>query len=195
MNSIPLVLLLVYSGLTMNLILQCALGIKGVVESKKPIQASTFIKLGVVFFSVVLLWLFFSRVLYSRVSGIFIYALVFPVSYMVYDGLEYVLFRYIFKKYGDDETFICFPGGITAVAVFICLNIAGGFLEALILSFGFTAGIIFVNVIVREIRKRAALEKVPVFLRGKPLVLITMGMLSLVFSTASLLLFRMIGSR
>jgi len=39
------------------------------------------------------------------------------------------------------------------------------------------------------------LEAVPIFLRGKPLVLISMGMLSLVFSVGALLVFRMIGAK
>jgi len=62
------------------------------------------------------------------------------------------------------------------------------------MAFGFTAGIFLVYLIIIEIRRRAALEAVPFFLRGKPLVLIAMGLLSLVFSAASLLFFRMISA-
>jgi electron transport complex protein RnfA len=121
--------------------------------------------------------------------------LLFPVSSVVYEALEYFIFQYLYKKDPSGEYIVSFPGGITAVCVFICVNLARGFLEAAVLSFGFTAGIFLVYLIIREVRKRAALEAVPRFLRGKPLVLITMGMLSLVFSVVSILLFRMAGAQ
>jgi electron transport complex protein RnfA len=119
----------------------------------------------------------------------------FPVSYIAYDALEYLFFYQILKKSPENECSVSFPGGITAAAVFICLNIANNFAQAVFLSFGFAAGICLVMIITGEIRRRAALEAVPVFLRGKPLVLISMGMLSLVFSTGALLIFRMIGTK
>jgi len=194
MANIPLLLLFIYSGFTMNIVLQCGLGIKGTVESKSNLNITTLIKLALIFLSIILLWLLFSKVLFSIFSGIFVYVILFPISAIVYDGLEYLIFRYIYKNNENMETFINFPNGITAVAVFICINIANNINEALMLSFGFTFGIFLVNIIIREIRRRAELESVPVFLRGKPLVLITMGMLSLIFTAASLLFFRMISA-
>jgi len=194
MNGITLLPLFIYSGFTVNLVLQCALGIKGIAESKTQFNISTLIKLSLIFSIVILLWFFFSRILYSVIPGLFIYILLFPVSAVVYDGLEFLVFNYILKKDEQSESIITFPGGITAVAVFLCLNIANGILETLVLSFGFVFGIFFVNLIVSEIRRRAALEAVPLFLRGKPLVLVVMGLLSLVFMSASLLFFRMINA-
>jgi len=194
MNGMPLILF-IYSAFTINLVLQCALGIKGITESKSHFIIPSLIKLGLIFLSVILLWLFFSRVFYSILPGFLLYILIFPVSSITYSGLEYIVFRYIIKKDAKHESVIDFPGGITAAAVFICVNIARNFFETAVLSFGFSFGIFLVNIIICEIRSRAALEAVPAFLRGKPLLLITMGLLSLVFSTASILLFRMIGAQ
>jgi len=191
MRGMQLVFLLICSGFSMNIVLQCGLGIKGAAESKNPPGISTLIRTGLIFFSVILLWLFFSRIVYSIIPNIFIYVLLFPVSSVVYEALEYLIFRYLYKEDTSGEYIVSFPGGITAVCVFICVNLADSFLEAAVLSFGFTAGIFLVYLILREVRRRAALEAVPRFLRGKPLVLITMGMLSLVFSVVSILLFRM----
>ena len=185
-------LFLIYSGFTMNLVLQCALGIKGVAESKVPINSLTVIKSFLIFISVILLWLFFSMFISSLISGIFIFILIFPVSAVVYNSFEYLVFKFLLKKDTQDESIITFPSGITAAAVFISVILAGNFLEALVLSFGFSSGIFLVNLIIREIRRRAALEAVPVFLRGKPLVLAAMGLLSLIFTSVSLLIFRMI---
>ncbi|MCL2809519.1 MAG: hypothetical protein FWD24_05580 [Treponema sp.] len=187
-------LLFIYAAFTVNIVLQCALGIKGVVESKSPINIVTYIKAGIIFFTIILLWFFFSKVLLSIASGLFIYILLFPVSAIIYDALEYIIFNFLVKKDAKSDSIINFPGGITAVAVFICINITGSIFFTIVLSLGFVSGIFLINLIIREIRRRAALEAVPVFLRGKPLVLVSMGLISLVFTTASLLLFRMIGN-
>ena len=190
MHEISFVFLIIFSAFTVNLTLQCALGINGMLDSLNSGRITTMIKLGIIFIAVIMLWGVFSVI----ISGMFIYVLLFPVSSMVYYGLEFLAFHYIFKRDAKDEHSISFPEGITAVAVFICLNIANSFIEAAALAFGFAAGTLLVFLILGEISKRAALEAIPRFLRGKPLILISMGMLSLVFSTASLLLFRMIGS-
>ena len=195
MKGMQLMLLLICSGFSMNLVLQCGLGIKGAAESKNPIGTSTLAETGIIFFSVILLWFFFSKVVYSIIPGVLIYVLMFPVSSIVYDAFEYLVFKYICNEDSKSECTVSFPGGITAVCVFMCVNLADGFLEAAVLSFGFTAGILLVYLIVWEVRKRAVLEVVPRFLRGKPLVLITMGLLSLVFSVISVLLFRMAGAQ
>lgn len=187
-------LLFILSGFTINLMLQCGLGIKGAVECKNPINMEVIIRTLLIFFTVIFLWFIFSKVFYTLLPGILIYILLFPVCPIVYDGFEFVVFRCILKKDTENDNYISFPGAITAVSVFLCINIANNFLETVVLSFGFTFGIFLVNVIVREIQKRAAFEAVPYFLRGKPLVLITMGMLSLVFTTASFLFFRMISA-
>ena len=195
MNHVSFVILLILSAFSMNLTIQCALGIKGAVESKTPGHFLNFIKLGIIFFSVILLWAFFFKIIHSILSGLYIYILLFPVSYIVYDALEYLLFNQLLKKKPANECSISFPGGITAAAVFLCINTADNLTQAVVLSFGFALGICLVLIITGEIRKRAALEAVPIFLRGKPLVLISMGMLSLVFSVSALLVFRMLGAK
>ena len=192
MNYIPAGFLIILSAFTMNLTLQCALGINA--SNKKPGRMLALIKLGIIFLSVILLWAVFSGIISSAISGIFIYIILFPVGFMVYDGLEFLVFKYILKTDRNEECSVNFPGGITAVALFVCINLANSFIAAAAMSFGFTSGIMLVLLILDEIRRRASLESVPCFLRGKPLVLISMGMLSLVFSVSSILLFRMIGS-
>jgi len=194
MNGIHLLLLFIYSGFTINIILQCAIGIKGVAESKKAIDLESIIKNLIIFITIILMWFVFSRFLYPVIPGIFIYILLFPVSALVYSYFEYIIFRYLYKKEPENDSIISFPGGFTAAAVFICMNISNNIIETIVLSFGFTSGIFIVNFIITEIRRRAALEAIPLFLRGKPLVLIAMGLLSLIFTTASLIFFRMINA-
>jgi len=190
MTAVNLFLLFTFSAFSANLLLQCGLGIN--TESRISHIKITSVKLGIIFLSVVFLWSIFTGLVFSIFSGIFIYIIIFPVSFMTYEGLENLIFRKYFKNINTGSA-VGFPGGITAIALFICLNISGGFLETLILVFGFTSGILLVNIVLCEIQKRAALEAVPRFLRGKPLILISMGLLSLVFTKVSILIFRVIG--
>jgi Na+-translocating ferredoxin:NAD+ oxidoreductase subunit A len=192
MSGISPLMLVIFSAFTMNLTLQCALGIKGAAFSGNCGRKTSFIRLLIIFISVILLWFLFSKMHNSIFSGMLVFIIMFPVSYMIYSGLEYIVFKYLFKENMENESFISFPEGITAVAVFICLNIANGFHEVFLLSFGFTAGILLVIIIISEIKKRSELEAVPRFMRGTPLVLVTMGMLSLIFSAGSLLILGMI---
>jgi electron transport complex protein RnfA len=193
MNEVSLILLITFSCFMMNPVLQCALGINAVTAAKGRDRMSIIIKLSVIFMAVILLWVIFYLVISVIISGIFIYVLVFPVGYMVYEGLDFIVFRYVLKRETRDEGAVGFPGGITSVALFICIFLADSFIKAFVLTFGFTGGALMVYFILGEIYERASLEAVPVFLRGKPLFLISMGMLSLVFSTVSVLIFRIIG--
>jgi len=195
MNAIIPVVLFTISAFYMNLMLQCGLGIKGTDESKKCRKLSTLAGLGIILFTVNFLWIIFSKIFLHIGAGLYIYILVFPVSYMVYEAFQLVLIRYIIKKNIDKESFVGFPGGITAVSVFICLNISSGVFQTFILSLGFICGIMLTVFILREIRRHAFLEIIPVFIRGNPMILISMGLLSLVFSVSCLLVLRMIGVR
>ncbi|MDR0323920.1 MAG: hypothetical protein LBI12_05700 [Treponema sp.] len=153
------------------------------------------IKLPVIFISIILVWIIISRFFVLMFSGIFIYIILFPLSFMFNEALDFLMLKYILKKDAADESLLSFSGGITAVAAFICVNISNNFLETVILSFGFTSGILLVILFIREIRRRAALEAVPKFIRGKPLVLVSLGLLALVFSVASLFILRMYSFR
>ena len=191
MIQMPFVFFVIFSAFSMNLVLQCGLGING--GAKTPGIKPVLIRLSIIFSVVIILWSVFTAVKSYIFSGIFIYVLLFPVSFMAYKGLEHLVFHNLLKIEKNDRI-LGFSGGITAAALFICMNISGNIIETIALSFGFTAGTLLVFLVLYEIQKRAALEAVPRFLRGKPLVLISMGLLSLVFSKASTLIFRMIGS-
>jgi electron transport complex protein RnfA len=173
--------------------LQFGLGVSNTASSKKMSTELALIQTGIIFASVILLWVVFAKIISSGLSGIYVYVLLFPASSLVYDGLEFLTFRCLLKREKEGESPVSFSGGITAVAAFLSLTAATGFIEAAALSFGFASGVLLAFFILGEIRQRASLEAVPRFLRGKPLTLISMGLLSIVFSRVSLLLFSMIG--
>jgi electron transport complex protein RnfA len=181
--------LAVFSCLSMNLLLQCGLGMGGAVqEGDRPVPL---IQTGLILLSLLLLWPLFSYVL---VLGFFEYLLLFPSSALVYAGLERLLFRIILKRELSKSQNCCFCDGLTAAALFITLHLASGFIEAAVLSLGFALGMLLALLILAEIRRRSRMEAVPRFLRGSPLLLISMGLLSLIFSSAALVFYLALGA-
>lgn len=200
MTAIPLVIFVFFSGLWANLFLQCGLGLKGFAASFNDACAqdeqridTTLAKLGIIFLTVLLLWSIFDKILFFLTTDLMLYVLVFPAGAMAYSGMEYLFYRFALKKETEKGGHVDFCSGITAAALFVCLNIANNFLEAAAISFGTVSGILLSVIILREIRRRASLEAVPLFLRGKPLLLISMGLLSLVYYAASSMFFRVFG--
>jgi electron transport complex protein RnfA len=185
--------LAVFAGLSVNLILQCGLGMRGIVISQRAGKKPPVVKLGILFGTVLLLWIFFSYVITPLPLGFFAYILLFPLSALAYFGFEYLTYRFALKKAVETDGPVNYCDGLCAAALFITLGVAGGFVEAAALSFGFVLGIFLAFVIIGEIRRRSMMERVPAFLRGTPLSLISMGLLSLIFSFAALIFFRASG--
>jgi electron transport complex protein RnfA len=188
--SVPaqLAALAVFSGLAMNLFLQCGLGMRAAAREGET-QVPLF-QIGLVFVSVLLLWILFSYIL---PLGFFKYLLLFPLSALVYAALERLFFRFFLKKPAPPAHSFCFCDGLTAAALFLTLHLASGFIEAAVLSLGFSLGILLSLLILAEIRRRSRMEAVPRLLRGSPLALISMGLLSLIFSSAALIFYRALG--
>jgi electron transport complex protein RnfA len=151
------------------------------------------VKIGLLFVTVLLLWAFFSYLVFPLPLGLFSYIVLFPLSSLAYCGFEHLAYRFALKKNVESDAVIHCCDGLAGAALFMTLSIADGFLEALTLSFGFVLGMLLVFVILGEIRRRSMTESAPLFLRGTPLGLVSMGLLSLVFSSVSLVLFRTIG--
>jgi electron transport complex protein RnfA len=183
-----LAVLAVFSGLSMNLLLQCGLGMRGAArEGERPFLL---VRIGLVFLSVLILWTFFSYVFHP---GFFEYLLLFPLSALIYAGLERLLFRAVLKQEapGFKESYCC--DGLTAAALFLTLHLASGFVEAAVLSLGFSLGLLISLLILAEVRRRSRMEAVPRLLRGSPLALISMGLLALIFSSTAFIFYQALG--
>lgn len=197
-NVIWLLMLAVFSGLSMNLILQFGLGLKGIALDANA--GRQWLPSGAIILCIttIFLWLFFTFIRSVLFLGLFEYVVLFPASYLVFTILEYFFNRFI-RKNGKSkgETFplsnSCAGAVFAGAALFMTLNTADSFSEALSLSFGFSCGTALVFIAAGEIRRRAEMEAVPRWLRGAPLALIAMGLLSLVFSSGALMLFGVLG--
>ena len=195
--------LAVFSGLSLNLLLHFALGTVGVIREEGGETESEmeipFIQLGILFFSVIVLWFFFRSLLPDFARGFTELFLFFPLSALVCVGFELLydkLFPRVFQRIFPREVpkfwykkkiFSAFTAyeGLVPASLMITSAVAGGFVDAFILALFFTIGNLMAMLIINEIRRRSALEWVPRYIRGTPLVLVTMGLLSLVFASAA----------
>jgi len=197
-----LVMLAVFSGLSMNLILQFGLALKRVAFETTVGRERLLAGMGILFASIMLLWLIFSFARSVIFLGFLEYMLIFPASSLVFSVFEYLTDHFILKEdwegAGRKDAFFLnnalSGGALIGAALFITLNVANGFLEAMVLSLGFSSSTALVFVIVGEIRRRSGMEAVPRWLRGGPLALIAMGLLSLIFSSGALMLFGVLGT-
>jgi electron transport complex protein RnfA len=212
--------LAVFSGLSMNLILRFGIGLQRIALEEDGEGASLrdsgenakwvfLVWLGIYFISVMLLWLFFSILQSVLFLGFFEYILIFPVSSLLFTGIEYLARRLLLRTGwrggtvslylmegagGGASNNAAMNGAMVGAALFVLLGLAGGFAEAATLSFGFSAGSALAVLIVGEIRRRSAMEAVPRRLRGGPLVLVAMGLLSLVCMFAAMVFYAVLGA-
>jgi len=183
--------LVFFSSLSVNLMLQCGLGMAGI--TKTMARKLPFVKISLGILTVLVLWIFFTFILSPLALGFFGFILFFPAASLVYLAFEYLLFTVLLKSSPECEDAIFLNDGLLGAALFITYNIAGGFFEAVAMVFGFSAGILLTLLITGEINKRSEMEAVPRFLSGRPLILVTMGLLSLVFGSIALLLLKTLG--
>ncbi|GHV75616.1 hypothetical protein AGMMS49942_04370 [Spirochaetia bacterium] len=209
--------LAVFSGLSLNLLLQFGLSVGGIIEpASRPSPPHWLI----LFVSSFVLWLFFTYVLAAPAFGFLESFLFFPAAMLVSLTLESV-FVYFFPsgvitrdalrnaKKGPWKPWeiardICLNSdglprysgnGLAAASVFLTLRLALTLVDALVLCLGFSLGCLVAAAILREINKRSSLESAPQSFRGAPLTLISMGLLSLIFSSVSVILIRVLGGR
>jgi hypothetical protein len=220
--------LAVFSGLSLNLLLQFGLGIRELVDLADSGSVSPAYKREwggiaspgwiVVFLTALALWFFFSSVLMVPAFGFLESFLLLPATLLVSTALNLV-FAWFFP--GGKITL--HPGarlsppsfalrrlvesaglgggllsgsscnGLALASLFMTLRLALNAAEALALTLGFSLGALLAAIILREIKRRSSLEAVPEPLRGAPLILISMGLLSLVFSSVSAIFLRVLG--
>lgn len=191
----------VFAALACNLILHFGLGIRALTAEKKDNKidrafcAARLLEGGVIFLSVLILWVVFTYLLGPLGLGFFRFILIFPLSAPVCAGLEILLKRFILRKGGWSPVYktISAYEGLIPTALFLALHTATNTLEAAVLAFFFSLGILFPVFVLEEIRRRAGFEAVPRFLRGSPLAIVTLGIMSLVFASVAALFFNALG--
>ena len=199
---ISLVGLAVFSGLSLNLLLQFALGVGDIVRNARKknsgVNTIPFYQFFILFISVLFLWVFFNYITPVSWRGFSEYFLFFPLSVLVCLSLEFLAEKLFFKngtKLGfSNKIFssITAYDGLIPASLIITFAAAESFSGALILVFFFTIGNLMGLLILMEIRRRSTLEWVPKHLKGSPIIIISMGLLSLIFVSAAGIFFKIL---
>ena len=194
--------LAVFSSLSLNLLLQFALGTAGVADDihyKTNIkQELPFIQFAIQFISVLFLWTFFKYLIPAFWKTFSVFFLFFPLSALTCMGLELLVERVLPRTFPDfngiKKTFTSYTAydGLVPASLLIAFAVAETFADAAILSLFFAVGTMVTMFILNEIRRRSFLELVPQYLRGSPLILISMGLLSLISVSAAGMFFKIL---
>jgi electron transport complex protein RnfA len=182
----------IFAGLAVNLIIHLGLGLGEIGSAQCRFRCRACLQWAVLFIAVLSLWFFFTYIAAPLSLGFLNYLLIFPLSALVCMGLEACAVRLFFKKEKPPLLFGAASAynGLVVSALFLTIQLAASPLEAAVLSLSFAGGALLAAFILCEIKRRASVEKVPPFLRGTPLVLISAGLLSLIFSAAAVFLLR-----
>ena len=189
---IPLAAMAIFSGLSLNLILSFALGVTGVAGEARVKRDIPILQFGIMFISILFLWAVITLMLSPNWKGFAEYFLFFPFSAMTCMGLERIGDRILPKFQNKVFNSITGYDGLVPISLLITLNMAADFMQALVLAMFFVLGNLAAMLVLNEIRRKSTLEKVPAFLRGSPLVLISMGLLSLIAGTTAVICFRIL---
>jgi electron transport complex protein RnfA len=183
----------IISGLSLNLIVHFGLGIqyRGFSDEKRErFYGIPVIQGGILFLSVPLLWFFFSYIIFPLSLGFLEYIILFPLCVLVCMGLEAAVNRFFPQILPESRLFapVSAYNGLVPVALVMSFCLASSLMDVIVLSLGFYGGLLLAVLILKELRKRSSLEAVPERLRGTPLMLISMGLLSLIFSSVGTIL-------
>jgi electron transport complex protein RnfA len=187
---ISLIGMAVFSGFSLNLLLQFALGAKGATGEnfrKTDVRRELpLMQMGILFLSSFVLWVFFNYLVPDYWKGFSVFFLFFPLSALACMGLELLaehIFPQLFPPSSEKKrTFSAFTAyeGLVPASLMITSLVAGNFGNAFTLTLFFAIGNLTAMLILNEIRRRSNLEWIPRYLRGSPLILISMGLLSLI---------------
>ncbi|MDR2865330.1 MAG: hypothetical protein LBV68_06970 [Spirochaetaceae bacterium] len=181
--------LLVLSGLFLNLPLQLGLGIKEIWRERNRPFYIPFFECLVLFLSIIIQWLLFSFIFSPLNLGFLKYFFIFPLSTGISTGFELVFSLLSPQSAGKHGKIFSFSAlsGLSIAAVLLVLFLADTVGDALILDLGFSAGVYISMIILKAIRIRISDEKKNPFFSGIPLLFISMGLLSLVWTSAAII--------
>jgi electron transport complex protein RnfA len=180
--------LVLFAAFYFNLFLCFALGLRELAAKKTRSTAQALYIWGIIALVTLLLWVFFERIL-AFLPWAPSYLFLYPCTLFACFGLEKLLFE-LFPSLGDNPEILKAGSPYSAFslgALYLTIQLAAGFVDALFLSLAFSLGGFTAYFAVREIRRRSFLERAPKALRGTPLLIISVGLLSLIISAAALL--------
>jgi electron transport complex protein RnfA len=193
------------ASLGMNLLVQFGLGLGILADNGEDHPPGFCCIWGLIFFiGLFFLWLLFTCIFAPLGLGFYWYLLLYPLSAALMRAFEVLgswegIRKFFPLRPGARQfppSLFLQPKGwveFLVLGLLISLHLALNPLEALFLAFCFSLGLAFSLAVLREIGRRSRFEAVPPFLRGSPLALISLGLLSLIFGSASIMFFNLSG--
>ncbi|MDR2768717.1 MAG: hypothetical protein LBB82_10380 [Treponema sp.] len=180
-----------FAALTLNLLLCFGLGTREMVSREREPALYNYYPWGVLFLVTAVLALFFLHIPFLR---LFEYLLIFPLTILGGLGAEHLLFTFVLRGRENPRVFKIVSGysALLPASLYLTLNFAVTSADVLLLAFSLSAGGLAAFLAIKEIQKRSFLESIPYGLRGAPILLISMGLLSLILSSAAVLILRIL---
>jgi Na+-translocating ferredoxin:NAD+ oxidoreductase RnfA subunit len=212
-------LLGIFAGFSLNLMLQFAIGLgfglsqslgQGLDSSqnrtdrdeasasagiKNKYSVVPYIQIGCLFLGILIFWTAYYFVLKFFSGGFIEYFLIFPLSSLICMGVETAV-KKVSPQYIDETSFSTYSAlsgysGLAPASFILTSLLAVNLLDGIIMAFFFALGCLLISAIIAEIKRRSFLERVPVYLKGNPLKLISMGLLSIVFAAVADICFKL----
>ncbi|MDR2900151.1 MAG: hypothetical protein LBV20_01335 [Treponema sp.] len=189
------VFFVIFVGFSANLAIQTGLGVRDIIGIKQYKWENSFSQGFILFFSVLVTWIVFNFLVFPLNLGFLETLLLLPLTILFAVFIEKGFF-FVFSKLTKPagSSVLSAYNGLIFGAAFFVLKMAESFTDALIMAAGFSLGYMLSMAIILEIHKRSSIEAVPKALRGSPLLLISLSLLSLVCSAAAVFFLQMIDS-
>jgi electron transport complex protein RnfA len=186
--------LAVFAALSLNLLIDLGIGIRDFKQEPYRLFRFIFFQWFSLVVSVAGLWALFTYILTPLSLGFFEYFLLFPLAATLGSFWNF-LFIHLFSRENPEErafSISCAHSGMVTSALLITIRMAGSIPGLLALTFGFSLGFLAALYILRAIMERSLEENVPHILRGTPLLLVSLGLISLIFSALSAVILRLL---
>jgi electron transport complex protein RnfA len=186
--------LAVFSGLSLNLLINLGIGIQDFKQEPYRLFRFIFFQWFSLVVSVMVLWSFFTYIFTPLSLGFFEYFLFFPFAATLGSFWNFLFARLFPREKSEERVFSMSSAhnGMVTGALLITIRLAGSFSGALALVLGFSLGFLAAIFILRAILDRSLEETVPPPLCGTPLLLISTGLISLIFSSLSVIILRLL---
>ncbi len=174
-----LISLALLSGVALNALLQFGLGIRDLTLVPSRQESGSWLQALAMFGTSFSIWCLITWIITPLALGFLELFFLFPAVYLANRSMERL-----------SGTFRPHPSylGLNVMAALLALNLAVRLVDALIVTFFFALGHVLVTALLVRIYERSAHEAVPSFLRGMPLLLISLGLLSLLAAQAAAIL-------
>jgi Na+-translocating ferredoxin:NAD+ oxidoreductase RnfA subunit len=180
--------LLILSSFGLNLPLQFGLTIKEIWQERDKSGVISFFECMILFFSVLIQWILFTYIFAPLNLGFIKYFVLFPAGAAISSAFE-ILFGLVFPKLVKrTRKVFSFSAetGLSLAATILIISMATTLSQALILDAGFALGTYLAVVLLKAIRLRLLAEKTNPLFEGIPILLISIGLLSLFTMTIAI---------